>query len=110
MKLSMSAGNVIRVRHYTRNSSAERILREGIINACDQNKVFVEKTIRNPLSPKDAERKYGLARGKARAYIEFDVTVDELRYQLNYHIPSGGEFYLIGDIDLTGRNPKCFIR
>lgn len=80
----MSAGAVIRVRHYTRKSSAERILKEGIIYAHDQNKVFVEKARQNPLSPRDAERKYGLARGKARAYIEFDVTADELKIKLSH--------------------------
>ena len=32
----------IRLRHYTRTSSKERILTEGQIIARDQNKVFVE--------------------------------------------------------------------
>jgi len=51
----------IRLRHYTRTSSKERILAEGRIIARDQNKVFVERADRPPLSARQAEAKYLLS-------------------------------------------------
>jgi len=51
----------IRLRHYTRTSSKERILTEGQIIARDQNKVFVERADPPPLSARQAEAKYLLS-------------------------------------------------
>ena len=98
---------MIRVRHYTRRSGKEKILGEARIVARDQNKVFVERAYSKPLSPREAEARYYLARGKGGAYVEFDLSEEELKTQLN---PLKGqmEFFVVGGIDLTGRNVEGF--
>jgi hypothetical protein len=95
----------IRLRHYTRMSSKERILTEGQIIARDQNKVFVERADRLPLSARQAEAKYLLKRGKGNAYIEFDALPDEVHEQTN-HLTGATEFFLRGNVDLSTRNPQ----
>jgi len=95
----------MRVRHYTRSNRAERIFNEQRLRAGVQNKVFVENARRSRLSPRDAEERYKLALGKGNAVIEFDVTLNELQSQTN-PIIGGKEFYLEGDVNLKGRNPK----
>ena len=70
---SRGADDVIRMRHYTSESSAASILSQGIINAGDQGKVFMTRAKGKPLSPSDAERTLGIGRGRGRAVIEFDV-------------------------------------
>ena len=97
----------IRLRHYTRTSSKERILTEGQIIARDQNKVFVELADRPPLSARQAEAKYLLKRGKGNAYIEFDALPDEVHEQTN-HLTGAAEFFLRGDVDLSTRHPQGF--
>ena len=94
----------IRLRHYTRTSSKERILTEGQIIARDQNKVFVERVDRSPLSARQAEAQYLLKRGKGNAYIEFDALPDEVYEQTN-HLTGAAEFFLRGNVDLSTRNP-----
>ena len=96
----------IRVRHYTKSSSAERILKEGIIKAgIKTHKVFVERARRKPLAPRDAEDKYGIIVGKGNAVIEFDV--DEMELDLRYNpITKTDEYFIEGDVILKGRNPK----
>lgn len=98
---------MVRLRHYTRKSAKEKILIDNRINAQDQNKVFVEYGNGDPYSPRDAEARYRLKRGKGNAYIELDAEEDEIEEQLN---PLTGriEFFLRGDVDLTKRNPIGF--
>ncbi|MBI1923116.1 hypothetical protein HYR99_02585 [Candidatus Poribacteria bacterium] len=102
----MKARRTIRVRHYTRKNSADKIMQERRILAQSQNRVFVEKATRKPLSPKAAELKYGLRPGKGSAIIEFDVDMTELKSKPNPIIKPGEEYYLQGDVDLTHRNPE----
>lgn len=97
----------IRLRHYTRTNSKERILTEGRILARDQHKVFVERADRPALSRRQAEATYLLKRGKGNAYIEFDAQPEELSEQMN-PLTGAIEFFLRGDVDLLGRNPEGF--
>jgi hypothetical protein len=85
----------------------ERILREGVLLARDQNKVFVERADRKPLGPREAEAKYLLKRGKGNAYIEFDAQPAEVQEQSN---PRTGqtEMFLAGTVDLGQRNAQGF--
>jgi hypothetical protein len=80
---------------------------EGRILARDQNKVFVERANRPALSRRQAEAKYLLKRGKGNAYIEFDASTHEIHEQIN---PLTGvtELFLLGEVDLSGRNPQGF--
>ena len=98
---------MIRVRHYTRRSSKERILAEARIVARDQNKIFVERAYTRPLSARDAEARYFLARGKGGAYVEFDVTEAELKTQLN-PLTGRSEFFVVGNVLLEARNAHGF--
>ena len=98
---------LIRLRHYTRTSSKDRILSEDRIVARDQNKVFVERADRSPLSPRQAETTYLLKRGKGNAYIEFDAFPEEIYTQTN-HLTGTTEIFLLGDVDLTTRHPEGF--
>jgi len=97
----------IRLRHYTRTSSKDRILSEGRLVARDQNKVFVERADRSPFSPRQAETAYLLKRGKGNAYIEFDASPEEVHEQTN---PLTGtiELFLLGVVDLSTRHPQGF--
>lgn len=91
----------------TRTSSKERILVERRIVARDQHKVFIERAVRQPLSPRQAETKYLLKRGKGNAYVEFDALPEELHEQTN-PLTGAIELFLQGDIDLSMRNPQGF--
>ena len=71
----------IRLRHYTRTSSRDRILAEGWVRARDQHKVFVERASRPPLSPRQAEARYLLKRGKGNVYAEFNAMPTEVHEQ-----------------------------
>jgi hypothetical protein len=97
----------VRLRHYTRLSSKDRILSEGHIIAGDQNKVFVEKADRKPLGPREAEEKYLLKPGKGNAFVEFDALPEEVRAQMN-RLTGNTELYLRGDVDLVERHPQGF--
>ena len=97
----------IRLRHYTRTSSKERILIEGRIVARDQHKVFVERADRSPLSARQVEMKYLLKRGKGNAYIAFDALPTEIYEQAN-SLTGAIELFLRGDVDLSARNPQGF--
>ena len=48
------ADQAVRLRHYTRKGSKNRILQEARLLAKDQNKVFVEPASHKPLSPRAA--------------------------------------------------------
>ena len=97
----------IRLRHFTRRSSKERILAEERLLARDQNKVFVERADREPLSPREVEARYLLKRGRGNAYVEFDARPEEVYEQVN-RLSGGTEFFLRGNVDLSGRNPQGF--
>jgi len=97
----------IRLRHYTRTSSKERILIEQRIFARDQHKVFVERAERPPLSRRQAEATYLLKRGKGNAYIEFNALLEEISEQTNT-LTGAIELFFQGDIDLAGRDPQGF--
>lgn len=95
---------MIRVRHYTRKSSKDKIIEEGTIRAKDQNKVFVEHADGDPYSPRDAEARYLLKRGRGNAYIEFHAEDAEIEEQMN-PLTGRREFFLRGDVNLTDRDP-----
>ena len=105
----MSEGRqtTIRVRHYTRRSSKDRILEEMRIVPKDQHKIFVEKADRDALRPKDAEAIYLLKRGKGNAYVEFDAQPAELARQTN-RLTGKKEWFLRGEVDLAERRPEGF--
>jgi hypothetical protein len=85
----------------------KKIMEEQRIIARDQNKVFVERAADRRLSAGDAEVKYGLDDGKANAFIEFDIEPALLLWRKNPQLRID-EFFIVGDVDLTGRNPKGF--
>jgi hypothetical protein len=98
---------MIRVRHYTRVSAMRKIMREGVIRARDQHKVFIEKAASRKLSPSDAEDRYGIRKGRANAYVEFDIEEESICRQYNKEHQID-EYYVVGDVDLVDRNPKTF--
>ena len=61
----------------------------------------------DPYSPRNAEARYRLKRGKGNAYIEFDAENDEVEEQNNPLTGKTG-YFLRGDVDLTDRNPEGF--
>jgi len=97
----------MRLRHYTRKSSKERILKEERIEAKDQDKVFVEYANADPYSPRDAEDRYKLKRGKGNAYVEFEADESEVVEQVN-SLTGRKEYFLRGDVDLKKREPEGF--
>src|SRR5260370_3115858 len=97
----------IRLRHYTRVSSKDQILAEKRLLARDQNKVFVERADRKPLSRRDAESRYLLKRGKGNAFVEFDAHPDEVSQQVN-RLTGEVELFVYGQVDLSDRNPEGF--
>ena len=97
----------MRLRHYTRKSSRDKILEEERIEARDQNKVFVEHADGDPYSPRDAEDRYKLKRGKGNAYIEFDADESEVHEQVN-PLTGRKEYFLRGDVNLADRDPEGF--
>ena len=62
-----------RIRHYTSRNGGKGIEGDGVIKASDQNTVFAERAKGKPLSPRDAETRYGLNRGHGRDIVETDV-------------------------------------
>lgn len=95
---------MVRLRHYTRRSSRDKILTDGEIVARDQNKVFVEYGNADPYSPRDAEQRYGLKYGKGNAFVEFDAEEIEVESQVN-RLTGRTEYFIRGTVDLTDRNP-----
>jgi hypothetical protein len=95
------------LRHYTRTSSRDRILAKGRILARDQHKVFVERASRLPLSPRQAESRYLLKRGKGNACVEFDAMPTEVHEQTN-SLTGAVELFLVGDVDVSARHPQGF--
>lgn len=97
----------IRLRHYTRISSRDRILAERRLVAQDQHKIFVERANHPSLSPRQAELRYLLKRGKGNAYIEFDALPAEIYEQTN-SLTGAVELFLVGHVDLSTRHPQGF--
>ncbi len=96
-----------RVRHYTRKSAKDKILRDGRLEAKDQNKVFVEHANANPYGPQEAVDRYKLKPGKGNAYVEFDADDDELEQQTN-PLTGRTEYLLRGDVKLAEHDPEAF--
>lgn len=84
-----------------------RIITELRIAAHDQWKVFVELASSRKLSPRVAEDRYGLPRGKANAYVEFNIEDEQVATQYNTVIRLD-ECFITGDIDLTTREAEAF--
>lgn len=95
------------MRHYTKKSSKDKILEDDRIKARNQNKVFIEEANGDPSSPRDAEKRYLLKRGKGNACIEFDAEEDEIEEQTN-SLTGKVESFLRGNVDLTDRDPEGF--
>nr|WP_237143823.1 MULTISPECIES: RHS repeat-associated core domain-containing protein [Pseudomonas] len=72
-----------RVRHYTNRKGSTGIESDGVIQAQDNNRVYVEPANKKPLSQLDAEEKYQIGRGRGRDYIETDVPDSQLEWVKN---------------------------
>ncbi len=92
--------DVTRVRHYTNMSRAKRIEQDGVIKADDQGCVFCESASRKPLSPRDAEAKYGIGRGRGQAYVETDVPSSSVSSRFN-PLTRADEMLIRGDVPLS---------
>jgi hypothetical protein len=77
------------------------------IVARDQNKVFVEKSKSRRRAPSDVEAKYQLDIGKAMACVEFDIEEKLLLSQYNRRLRLH-EWFIVGNVDLRGRNPMGY--
>ena len=97
----------MRMRHYTKKSSKDKIIDDMVIEAKDQNKVFVEHADGSPYSPRDAEARYLLKRGKGNAYVEFEADDAEVLEQTN-PLTGRKEYFLRGDVILDNRDPEPF--
>lgn len=62
-----------RIRHYTNKAGFDRIARDGLIRARDKGRVFGQNARNRPLSPREAEERYQLGKGRGNHYIETDV-------------------------------------
>lgn len=95
-----------RIRHYTNRKGLEGIEQDHVIRASDQNKVFAESANKKVLSPRDAERTYGLKPGRGRDYVETTVPssrvskvknpitkVEELQMKGNVTLSSDANFH-----------------
>ncbi|WP_085707672.1 RHS repeat-associated core domain-containing protein, partial [Pseudomonas sp. B35(2017)] len=73
----------VRVRHYTNRRGSTGIESDGVIQAQDNNRVYVEPANKKPLSQLEAEEKYQIGRGRGRDYIETDVPESQLEWVKN---------------------------
>ncbi|WP_258232727.1 RHS repeat-associated core domain-containing protein, partial [Pseudomonas brassicacearum] len=80
---TVQAEKTARVRHYTNRKGSTGIEQQGVIQAQDNNRVYVEPANRKPLSAFDAEDKYQIGRGRGRDYIETDVPESKLEWVKN---------------------------
>ena len=94
---------MVRVRHYTKVSSRDKMLADGRIVAGGRNRVFFEYASRKPRSASDVRDDYLLKDGKGNAYVEFDADPAEIESKVN-KLKGFTEFYIVGDVDLTDRN------
>jgi len=101
----LSSDDTIRVRHYTRTSSINKISNDMVIKASDQNRVFTVKANDKVTkkSARELETALGIKFGKGNAFIEFDAKLGEVEKRFN---PKTGatEYVLKGDVDLKGKN------
>lgn len=95
-----------RVVHFTSISSMKKIKEDNIIKAFDQNKVFTvkHKSKETKGSARDIEARLGIGKGRANAYVIFDVTPSEVEIVENEKT-GATEHILEGDVSLKGRNP-----
>ena len=104
--VSKKAPKTIRLRHYTNNKGISGIKNDGVIKASDQNKVFNTRA-KGKLSQRDAEKKFGLDRGRGNNYVEYDATMDEIEI-INNRTTGAREYNIKGVVDLLERNPEYF--
>ena len=71
----------------------------SFVAASDQNTVFADSARGNALSPRDAEQRFGLGRGRGRDVIETDVPASRVQSAIN---PRTGrpELRIRGDVPL----------
>jgi hypothetical protein len=91
-----------RVRHYTNRKGSTGIENDGVIQAQDNNRVYVEPANKKPLSQLEAEDKYQIGRGRGRDYIETDVPDSQLEWVKN---PRYGTMELTIKGNVTLENP-----
>ena len=92
--------DTVKVRHYTNRKGSEAIERERTIRARDSDCVFCEPARRRPLSPRDAEDRYGLQRGRGRDYVETDVAASRVERVRNPQTRVN-ELRIRGDVRLS---------
>jgi RHS repeat-associated protein len=97
----------VRVRHYTNKKGLEGIKESGVIKARDNNLVYVEPAKKKPMSVRDAERKYQIAKGKGWNYVETDVPEELLAWKLN---PRYHEYELTVEGEIKLKNPTFIKR
>jgi len=87
------------MRHYT-NNAIKAIEETRVLKASDQNKVFFDKAQGKPLSPRDAEAKFGLKPGRGRNIVETDVPNNRIELVWN-KIMKTFEYQVTGDVPLV---------
>jgi hypothetical protein len=97
----------VRLRHYTNSQGVEGIEASNVIEFGDQGSVFFERAGGKPLSPRDAEAKYGLKKGNGRHIVETDVPLSRVNREWN---PSRKtqELRVSGNVPLV--NPRIIRR
>jgi hypothetical protein len=95
-----TAADTVRMRHYTNSKGKAGITESGVIQASDQNKVFLMPARGKLLSPRDAESTLGIGRGRGNNVLEFDVPADRVysRYNSTMNI---NEWVADGDLEVT---------
>ena len=89
-----------RIRHYTNRRGSRGIEEDGVIRAGDQNRVFAEPARGRPLSPRDAEERYGIGRGRGRDIVETDVPTSRIDRVRN-PVTGVDELQIRGDVPLN---------
>jgi len=95
-----AGGETVRIRHYTNTKGLEGIEKEGVIKASDKNRVFAESANKRPLPPRDAERKYGIKRGRGQNYVETSVPGNRVKRVKN-PVTKSKELQIEGDVYLS---------
>jgi RHS repeat-associated protein len=95
-----AGGDTVRIRHYTNTKGLEGIEKEGVIKASDKNRVFAESANKRPLPPRDAEKKYGIKRGRGQNYVETSVPENRVKRVKNPRTKSE-ELQIEGDLHLS---------
>jgi hypothetical protein len=90
----------VRMRHYTNVKGKNGIVQNDVINASDQNKVFMVPAKGKPMSPRDAESTLGIGRGRGRHVLEFDAPASRVtsRFSSTMNIV---EWIAEGDLPVT---------